>query len=110
MKKLIIVLMLTASLMSCGANYSNGERTGIVTKLSEKGIIWNSWEGEMLMALPIEVSCTTRPEKFEFNVSPEAVDQVKAALNSSKRVTLVYRQWYVSPPSIDNDYVVIGVK
>lgn len=109
MKKLIIVLMLTASLMSCGANFSNGERAGIVTKLSEKGLVWKSWEGEMLVSLPIDVAGTTQPEKFRFNVSPEALDQVKAAMASSKRVTLVYKQWFMAPPFV-NDHVIIGVK
>lgn len=27
--------------------YSNGFRVGIVTKFSEKGVIWKTWEGEM---------------------------------------------------------------
>ena len=110
MKKIIIVLMLTVSFAACGKNYSNGERTGVVTKLGEKGLIWKSWEGEMLMALPIDVAGTTQPEKFKFNVSPEVLEQVKAAMYSSKRVTLVYTQWFWAPPSIDNDHVIIGVK
>lgn len=108
MKKIVFVLAML--MCACGKNYANGTRVGVVNKLSEKGIIFKSWEGEMLMALPASVSNTTTPEKFEFNVAPEAVDKVKEALNSGRRVELVYRQWWMSPLSIDNDHVVIDVK
>jgi hypothetical protein len=91
-------------------HYSDGSRVGIVTKLSEKGVFWKSWEGEMLMALPASQAGTTQPEKFEFNVAPEAVGKVQAAMVSGQRVELVYRQWLVTPVSIDNDHVIIDVK
>jgi hypothetical protein len=94
----------------CGQNYSNGERVGIVTKLSKKGLIWDSWEGEMIMALPADIAGTTTPEKFEFNVAPECVDKVQAAMKSGKRVTLVYREWWYAPPTIEHDHVIIDVK
>lgn len=108
MKRIVVVLALLA--VACGANYSNGTRIGVVTKLSEKGIIWKSWEGSMLVALPIEVAGQTQPEKFDFNVDPAAVYKVRAALISGQRVELIYRQWYLEPLSIDNDHVVIDVK
>jgi len=109
-KKVLAVLMLAVSLTACGPNYSNGTRVGVVTKLSQKGVIWKSWEGELLIALPQGVSSATQPEKFEFNVDPACVGKVQAAMNSGKRVELIYRQWWVSPPTIDADYVVVDVK
>lgn len=110
--KLLIGAMLTAALglTACGENYSNGDRVGIVTKLSEKGLIFKSWEGEMLIALPADVAGTTQPEKFAFNVAPEAVEKVKAAMNSGKRVTLIYRQWAIPPITIDHEHVIVDVK
>jgi hypothetical protein len=87
-----LVLLACFPLTSCGRNYSNGSRIGIVTKLSEKGVIWKSWEGEMLMALPPQAAASgAQPEKFEFNVDPETVEKVKEAMNSGRRVELVYR-------------------
>lgn len=106
MKKLLLIPALL--LCGCGANYSNGTRVGIITKLSQKGVIFKSWEGELLVSLPS--GATTTPEKFEFNVAPEAVGKVEAAMNSGARVELVYHQWWISPPSIDNDHVVIDVR
>ena len=96
-------------LASCGKNYSNGTRVGVVTKLSQKGLICKSWEGEMLIALPASAG-STNPEKFRFNVDPSAVNVVKAAMASGERVELEYRQWFCTPPTIENEHVVIGVK
>lgn len=109
-KTLACSIALASLLSACAPNYSNGTRVGVVTKLSEKGLIWKSWEGEMLMALPSDVSGATQPEKFIFNVSPEAVGKVQEAMKSGKRVELVYRQWAFAPPSIDADHVIIDVK
>lgn len=108
--KLSVLIAATSLFAACGANYSNGTRVGVVTKLSEKGMFCKSWEGEMLMALPSSVSSTTEPEKFTFNVDQNAVEKVKSAMNSGQRVELVYRQWWMSPICIENDHVVIDVK
>ena len=97
------------SLVGCAENYSSGDRVGIVTKLSEKGLAIKSWEGELLMALPVEVAGTTQPEKFAFNVDPAAVSKVKEALMSGKRVQVIYRQWLVHPIRIESNTVVTDV-
>jgi hypothetical protein len=109
MKKLTLVLALL-TLAACAPNFSSGERIGIVTKLSEKGLIFKSWEGSMLIALPIEVAGSTTPEEFEFNVDPAVVQDVQKAMQSGKRVTLVYRQWCMCPWSIDHNHVIVAVK
>lgn len=109
MKRVLIIVAL-AAIMGCGRDYSNGSRIGIVTKLSKRGLIVNSWEGEMLMALSAGVAGQTQPEKFTFNVDPDCVAKVQDAMRSGKRVELVYRQWAISPLTIDDDHVVIDVK
>lgn len=106
--KLAIVLFATIIISSCFPNYSNGTRVGVVTKLSEKGFIFKSWEGEMLMALPSGVSAIS-PEKFRFTVEPEVASNVQEAMRSGKRVELHYHQWGVSPPTMGTDYSVDAV-
>ncbi len=108
--RLVLALLILVVVSSCGRNYATGERMGVITKLSCKGLIFESWEGELLVALPIDVAGTTQPDRFVFNVSPPCVEKVKAAMSSGKRVTLVYRQWFVSPPTIDHSHVVIDVR
>ena len=106
--KLFAVLFITLALTACFPNYSNGTRVGVVTKLSERGYVFKSWEGEMLMALPAGVSAVNA-EKFRFTVEPESVDKVKEAMRSGKRVEPHYHQWGFSPPTMDTDYAVDGV-
>jgi hypothetical protein len=87
-------------------SYSQGERAGFLQKVSYKGWICKTWEGELsLVALP-----GAAPEKFFFTVRDDAVAaQVNAAVG--KRVTLQYEQHKGLPSSCfgDTDYFVVGV-
>lgn len=47
MKKFLLILILAFTLGACSENFSNGDRIGFVTKFSESGIIWKSYEGEL---------------------------------------------------------------
>lgn len=47
MKSLLLIGLVSLTLIGCSENYSNGERIGFVTKFSQKGLIWKSWEGEL---------------------------------------------------------------
>jgi len=111
--KSVICMIAILIMTGCGQNYSTGTRVGVVTKLSKKGIVWDSWEGELLMALPSEVGGSVQPEKFSFSIGGNdtvVVSMVQAAMKSGKRVELVYRQWLCAPPTIDTQYVIIDVK
>lgn len=108
MKKMIVALVLALGLTACFPNYSNGTRVGVVTKLSEKGVIFKSWEGELLMALPAGVSAMNA-EKFRFTVDSSAVAAVQEAMRTGARVELTYHQWLYSPPNMDTDYAVTAV-
>ena len=87
-------------------SYSQGERAGFLQKVSHKGWICKTWEGELsLVALP-----GAAPEKFFFTVRDDAVAaQVNAA--AGKRVTLQYEQHKGLPSSCfgDTDYFIVGV-
>ncbi len=74
-------------------SYSTGERAGYVQKLSKKGFIAKTWEGELAMvSMP-----GTMPEIFYFTVP---TDSVAAQINASlgKRVKLHYEQ-HIGVPS-----------
>lgn len=100
MKRVLLVLVL---LIGAGAlyfasvlnwNFSTGERAGWVQKLSKKGWICKTWEGEMAMvSLP-----GTAPEKFFFTIRDDAVAaQVSQVMG--KRVTLHYDEKVGLPTS-----------
>lgn len=68
-------------------NYASGERAGWVQKLSKKGWVCKTWEGELAMAiLP-----GAFPETFRFTVRDDAIAaQINDSLGS--RVVLGYEQ------------------
>lgn len=88
-------------------SYSEGERAGFMQKLSSKGWVCKTWEGELsLIAIP-----GAAPEKFYFTVRDQAVAaQIESTMG--KRVTLHYEQHKGLPTSCfgDTDYFVVGVK
>lgn len=111
----LFVIVLLALLLSAGAwlwltlhwNYSEGERAGYVQKLSKKGWVCKTWEGEIAMVtMPGAI-----PEKFDFSVSDEAVAQKINAL-AGKRVVLMYRQHKFIPSTCfgETEYFVSDVR
>jgi hypothetical protein len=88
-------------------SYSEGERAGYVQKLSRRGFICKTWEGEMAMVtMPGTVA-----EKFLFTVPNETVAaKVNAAVG--KRMALHYEQhkWIPSSCFGDTEYFVTDVR
>lgn len=115
MKTFIAIISLLA-LSACAPNYSDGTVTGVVTKLSNKGLIFKSWEGSLNQggtknSIDSSGKTSVVTNAVGFNVSdPALVTQLQAAMASGARVEITYHQWFVSPPSIENDRVVTSVK
>ena len=87
--------------------YSEGERAGYVQKLSKKGFICKTWEGEMAMVtMPGTVA-----EKFNFTVWNDAVAQ-KLNASVGKRMALHYQQHKWIPTSCfgETEYFVDDVR
>ena len=90
-----LIRVLLALLVLCVAwvwltlhwSYSEGERAGYIQKLSRKGWLCKTWEGEIAMVtMPGAI-----PEKFEFTVRDDAMAE-KINQLAGKRVVLNYRQ------------------
>lgn len=75
-------------------SYSEGERAGYLQKLSKKGWLCKTWEGEILLSsMPGAI-----PERFAFTVRDEAVvRQLQSAMG--QRVQLSYSQHVGIPTS-----------
>ena len=113
LKSLTILLVSAIALFSLYVyvalnwSYSSGERAGFLQKVSNKGWICKTWEGELsLVAMP-----GAAPEKFLFTVRDEVIAQ-KVSAAAGKRVTLNYEQHKGLPSSCfgDTDYFVVDVK
>lgn len=88
-------------------SYSEGERAGFVQKISKRGWVCKTWEGELSMvSLP-----GAAPEKFYFTVRDDAV---AARINQlvGQRVALTYEQHTNVPTSCfgDTEYFIISAK
>ena len=88
-------------------SYSRGERVGYVIKLSEKGWLVPTYEGELAL-LPVP---GTVAEKFLFSVPDKEVAERINRL-SGKRVALVYQQHKGIPTKFfgESEYFVIDVR
>jgi hypothetical protein len=88
-------------------SYSSGERSGYVQKISQKGWVCKTWEGELAMTtVP-----GTAPQLFLFTVRDDAVaHQVEQA--AGQRVALAYEQHKGVPTSCfgETEYFVTGVR
>jgi hypothetical protein len=87
--------------------YSSGERAGFLQKISKRGWVCKTWEGEIqLTAMP-----GAAPEIFTFTVRSDSLAQVMNTLNGQK-VVLDYKQHKGVPGSCfgDTEYFVVGVR
>ncbi|CAD5373410.1 conserved hypothetical protein [Rubrivivax sp. A210] len=105
----LIALVLLATLYFWAAlnwSYSTGDRAGWVQKLSNKGWVCKTWEGELAMvSLP-----GSTPEKFLFTVRDDAV-AARITHAIGKRVSLHYEEKVGLPGSCfgETRHYVIGV-
>ena len=78
-----------------GFEYGNGIRTGVNYKLSKKGYIYKTWEGELSLQLRAPNSDGVSVNQvFNYSVSDEKVaEKIDIASQSGKVVTLVYKQY-----------------
>jgi hypothetical protein len=94
---LIVALAVVAGLytmFTLSWAYSEGERAGYLQKLSKKGWLCKTWEGEILLSsMPGAI-----PERFAFSVRDDAVvKKMQSAMG--KRVQLTYSQHKGVPTS-----------
>jgi hypothetical protein len=92
---------------SLSYSYSSGERAGYLQKVSKRGWLCKTWEGEIqLVAVP-----GSTPERFVFTTRS---DSIAAELNkfNGQRVVVNYEQHKGVPSSCfgDTEYYVTGVR
>lgn len=107
-------------------DYSDGDRTGTVTKLSKRGFFCKTWEAQMYMGgmkkktelVSSSDGKSTTPvttlvaNTFEFTIEDESlVPKIQEALESGERITVTYREELVSFCRSDSgSYFVTAVK
>ncbi len=96
--------------------YSEGTRAGIIMKVSKKGAIFKTWEGQMNLETfgAINKSSNLVNETFSFSVEkgdPEIIKELNDAALSGERVNLHYYERYIKVPwRGDTKYFATGVE
>ena len=113
LRLVLLLLLLPAALLASYTwaalhyTYSSGERTGYIQKISKKGWICKTWEGELAMTtVP-----GTAPQIFQFSVRDDATAR-SIAEAAGQRVALTYEQHKGVPSSCfgETEYFVSGVR
>lgn len=114
---LIVILLVIIILPCLGAAawvwgalhiaYSSGERNGFIEKISQRGWVCKTWEGE-LATTPVPGGA---PQIFDFTVRDPAVAQQVTNL-MGQRATLLYEQHRYVPTNCfgETEYYITGVK
>lgn len=93
--------------MALGYTYSSGDRVGYVQKLSKRGYVCKTWEGELGQSnFPGQAQ-----QLFAFTVRGDSLANV-INLHEGKQVALTYDQHIGIPSSCfgDTEYFVTGVR
>lgn len=105
-----IILLILYTIFN--VNYSEGDRAGIVTKITKKGFICKTWEGTMnLGGTTTDANNNLTTNTFDFTVKDlKVLQKVKDAMESGKRVSLTYEQKFFTFCSSDSNYFITDVK
>lgn len=91
--------------------YSEGKRVGRIYKLSEKGMFWKTWEGELDLEMMEGSGNQVANKIWHFSVvSDTLVKQLEECMMRGDRVTLTYIEpWMMGWDEGQSGYLVIGI-
>ena len=103
-----IVIFSLWTWVTLGYVYSTGERAGYVQKLSKKGWLCKTWEGELAM---VNLPGSVTPQIFNFTVRSDSIASILEQ-DLGKRVSLTYEQHRGVPSSCfgETEYFVSNVR
>lgn len=110
---LLAIAVLIGLLSALGAPYSSGTRTGAIVKLSQKGFVNKSWEGEMVLGgVRSGAKGTLVANTFDFTVTDNRVaERLLKSLDDGAAVKVQYAQTIgYNPFTRDTSYTVLTVE
>ena len=114
---LLIILLIGAAIFTFyyWGTYSEGVRSGTVVKISRKGYVFKTYEGQLSLLPYGAVKSQDRViESFEFSVAgkeEKVIQELEAASLSGERVSLHYIERYAQYPwRGDTKYFVVKVE
>jgi hypothetical protein len=102
-RKILIYLLLAVVLLFTGymlflyhADYSNGFRAGYVSKLSRKGVVFKTWEGQLITGAILKQGSDLN-NTWDFSILDKNADllpKIEEAIAHNKMVKLFYSEKY----------------
>ena len=108
---IVIVLIVAFGYFKYGFVYSKGYRAGLLQKFSEKGVIFKTYEGEMILSsVQSNANVAIASEKFLFSVADDAVAKQLEQIQG-KNVVVHYKEKNGALPWIgESHYIVDSVR
>ncbi|SEJ11767.1 hypothetical protein SAMN04487995_3303 [Dyadobacter koreensis] len=119
MRKWVIILVLLAVVFGVlyyltFGYYSEGKRGGFITRLSNKGYLFKTYEGELKMGGLYEGDGSLNASEWTFSVSgknKDAITKLEEAIASGHRVSLTYEEkFFTLPWNGDTKFFVTNVE
>lgn len=109
----IILLGFLLTFLSTQKAYSEGDRAGVVSKLSKKGYVFKTYEGELNVGAQGQVGNMSN-NLWQFTIAEgdeKLSKEIEDAMTSGKRVKLHYEQRYMKFSWMgDTEYFVTKVE
>jgi hypothetical protein len=107
------LLVIAATFLSTQMAYSEGDRAGVVSKLSKKGYVFKTHEGELNVGAQGQVGNMSN-NLWQFTIAggdDKLTKEIEDAMTSGKRVKLHYEQRYMKFSWMgDTEYFVTKVE
>jgi len=104
---IVIVIIVAVVYFKYGFTYSKGYRAGMLQKFSEKGVIFKTYEGEMILSsVQSNANVALASEKFLFSVTDEAVAKQMEQIQG-KQVVVHYREKNGALPWQGESYYIV---
>ena len=91
--------------------HSSGSLAGVVTKFSQKGMVFKSWEGELALSDSRKIQTELIADVFRFSTLDEDLAvQISEALKSGESVSIQYHEWFFHPMTTNTGYIVKSIE
>jgi len=104
---ILIVLIVSIGYFKYGFTYSKGYRAGLLQKFSEKGLVFKTYEGEMILSsVQSNANVAIASEKFLFSVADDIVARQMEQIQG-KHVVVHYKEKNGALPWIGESYYIV---
>lgn len=109
---IILLLLIGVGYYLTAGHYSRGERAGTISKLSERGYVFKTYEGVLNEGGYSGQTGTLTPKYFEFSCKTDStIAKLERGLKTGERVTLHYSEkFFTFPWNGDTKYFIDNVE